>query len=630
MSYSRNNATPEVTDATPTDHPPVRVSQREIFQGRCSANEAEVEQGALTGQQVMRAIGGGSPSAPPEQFAKALGGVPGRSQTSLLRQLQRSYGNSYVGRVIQAKLTVNQPGDIYEQEADRMAAQVMTIAAPQSDHSIQREIEPKKQKEKIQMMPSLQLVADGNQEVGENLENQLNSSKGGGSPLPNEVRSFMEPRFGADLSQVRVHTGGEAVQMNRELGAQAFTHGSDVYFGTGKPPGNNELTAHELTHVVQQTGSSTNSSIQRECGVDESCVKEPNASYPKPNYTPATANTSNETPASTEQNYTPADPNFTPTDSSASYATPMAAAGMLTPLVPGAPNTPLFETPPESTFEFPRIPGETPFNPNMGQGVEAAEAAEVGTTAAEVAEVGATVAEVAEVGTAAAVLGTEASIPVIGWIALGATVLAVGAYLGYRYLLSEDGQPTRPLTPQEEGQVSANPTPAQLPGQDGQNDTPAQLPGQEGQNPAPAFDPTTGELLYTPAVDPVTGEPLQAPSDQDYTPVEAGKVNPQDIDDDGHYIGKGRHPTGMQPPGTTSVHPPLEPWARSELQRRVQAGEVKMPKRGLDELAGEFMKWLQSGHAQGEPHEHLSPDSPEANDALSSFLAEQGALQIYR
>jgi len=76
------------------------------------------------------------------------------------------------------------------------------------------------------------------------------------------VRAFMEPRFGADFSSVRVHTGGEAVQMNQDLGAQAFTHGSDVYFGAGKDPGNNELTAHELTHVVQQTGAQ-NSLISR-------------------------------------------------------------------------------------------------------------------------------------------------------------------------------------------------------------------------------------------------------------------------------------------------------------------------------------------------------------------------------
>jgi hypothetical protein len=64
----------------------------------------------------------------------------------------------------------------------------------------------------------------------------------------------MEPRFGNDFSYVRVHMGSEAVQLNRELGAQAFTHGSDIYYGSGKSPGNNDLTAHELTHVVQQTG----------------------------------------------------------------------------------------------------------------------------------------------------------------------------------------------------------------------------------------------------------------------------------------------------------------------------------------------------------------------------------------
>ena len=64
----------------------------------------------------------------------------------------------------------------------------------------------------------------------------------------------MESRFEADFSQVRVHTGGEAVQMNRDLNAQAFTRKQDVYFGAGKAPGKNALTAHELTHVVQQTG----------------------------------------------------------------------------------------------------------------------------------------------------------------------------------------------------------------------------------------------------------------------------------------------------------------------------------------------------------------------------------------
>jgi hypothetical protein len=110
--------------------------------------------------------------------------------------------------------------------------------------------------EQVQMSSLVQRAfqAGGNEASGD-LESRLNTSKGGGSPLAPEVRAFMEPRFGANFSAVRVHTGNEAVQMNRELGAQAFAHGSDVYFGAGKSPGNNELTAHELTHVVQQTGN---------------------------------------------------------------------------------------------------------------------------------------------------------------------------------------------------------------------------------------------------------------------------------------------------------------------------------------------------------------------------------------
>jgi hypothetical protein len=116
------------------------------------------------------------------------------------------------------------------------------------EHSVQREAMPEEEEIQTKRSPSTDLQA------GSNLESQLNSSQGGGSPLPDEVRTFMEPRFGADFSQVRVHTGSEAVQMNRELNAQAFTHGQDIYYGAGKAPARDNLTAHELTHVVQQAG----------------------------------------------------------------------------------------------------------------------------------------------------------------------------------------------------------------------------------------------------------------------------------------------------------------------------------------------------------------------------------------
>ena len=95
---------------------------------------------------------------------------------------------------------------------------------------------------------------DNNTQAVSNLESRLGSSKGGGSPLSDDVRAFMEPRFGADFSGVRVHNDSSAVQMNKELSAQAFAHGNDIYYGAGKSPGNDELTAHELTHTIQQTG----------------------------------------------------------------------------------------------------------------------------------------------------------------------------------------------------------------------------------------------------------------------------------------------------------------------------------------------------------------------------------------
>jgi hypothetical protein len=180
---------------------------------------------------------------------------------------------------VQPKLVVGAPGDRYEQEADQMAAQVLSMSFPSANSAsiqrqeeepepeplvqrssladsitplVQRQIED--QEEPLQTK-SLQRTGNGNAEAGNHVESQLHQSKGGGSPLPDEVRSFMEPRFGVDFSSVRVHTDSSAIQMNKDLHAQAFTHGSDIYYGSGKSAAKDDLTAHELTHVVQQTGA---------------------------------------------------------------------------------------------------------------------------------------------------------------------------------------------------------------------------------------------------------------------------------------------------------------------------------------------------------------------------------------
>ena len=109
-------------------------------------------------------------------------------------------------------------------------------------------------------------VGGGEMTASSSLQSRLNSSKGGGSALPDDTRASMESSIGADFSGVRIHTDSSAIQMNKELGAQAFTHGSDVYFNSGKYDTSGKegqrLLGHELTHVVQQ-GSGVK--IQRSC-----------------------------------------------------------------------------------------------------------------------------------------------------------------------------------------------------------------------------------------------------------------------------------------------------------------------------------------------------------------------------
>jgi hypothetical protein len=103
--------------------------------------------------------------------------------------------------------------------------------------------------------------------VNEGVESDLNSSKGGGSAMDKNTKHEMESGFGADFSSVNIHTDSKAVQMSEELGAQAFTHGNDVYFNKGKyNPHSKEgkhLLAHELTHTIQQTGSKAQNSVQK-------------------------------------------------------------------------------------------------------------------------------------------------------------------------------------------------------------------------------------------------------------------------------------------------------------------------------------------------------------------------------
>lgn len=208
-------------------------------------------------------------------------------------------------QMLQPKLKIGAPNDKYEQEADRVADQVMRMPEPQ----VQRQVEPEEEEEETlqtkplaeQITPLIQRQTEPREEneeetlqaksltkpimplvqrqtepmkeeeeeslqtktssdqsptISSSLHNRITALRGGGQPLPQSERAFFEPRFGADFSQVRVHTDSQANEMASTVNARAFTVRREVVFGAGQyQPSTSDgrrLLAHELTHVVQQ------------------------------------------------------------------------------------------------------------------------------------------------------------------------------------------------------------------------------------------------------------------------------------------------------------------------------------------------------------------------------------------
>lgn len=107
---------------------------------------------------------------------------------------------------------------------------------------------------------------------------------GGGQSLPPSTQAHMERRLGADLSSVKVHTGGESAIAASAVGARAFTVGNDVHFNAGQfAPGTKEgdrLLAHELTHVVQGQRSGIQRKAESDSAKDDGGMAEPEVSQP--------------------------------------------------------------------------------------------------------------------------------------------------------------------------------------------------------------------------------------------------------------------------------------------------------------------------------------------------------------
>jgi|GEM_PF-5290414 len=160
---------------------------------------------------------------------------------------------------IQTKLSVSQPGDALEQEADRTADAIMRMpAGPAEGLSasaplIQRACDTCEEKE-----DKVQTKSDGHDAPAptETPASPIRGLEGGGQPLSEETRAFFEPRFGRDFGEVRVHTDGQADAHADALHAEAFAYRNHLAFADGNYQPDTEagrrLLAHELTHVVQQ------------------------------------------------------------------------------------------------------------------------------------------------------------------------------------------------------------------------------------------------------------------------------------------------------------------------------------------------------------------------------------------
>ncbi len=205
----------------------------------------------------------------------------------------------------QTKLTVNVPGDKYEQEADRIAEQVMGMSYPPwekgeevtrqaQDSRIQRlcsecekEVSHRPVEDEEEEKASIQTKAFPGSvpDVNSGIESRIQALSRGGEPLSESTRAFFEPRFGYDFSQVRIHTDAPAAETAQVLKARAFTSGRNVVFGAGQysaeTTAGKRLLAHELTHVVQQTSglSSAGYRIQR-LTANESPITAPTPAEP--------------------------------------------------------------------------------------------------------------------------------------------------------------------------------------------------------------------------------------------------------------------------------------------------------------------------------------------------------------
>lgn len=213
-----------------------------------------------------------------------------KSKNSFFKSRSDSGNTFFRPAVIQPRLKIGRPGDKLEKQADRVADKVVNSSAQgikaqmmeeeeelqmKPDHSgVQKKCRECEEEEAAQMKPEAQPGENSTGYAPSGVSRQIQNSGGGGSPLPAHIGLEMSHKMGVDFSNVSVHTGTRAAEMNEQLDARAFTHGNDIYFNSGEySPETSEgkhLLAHELTHVVQQGAADHQKPIQRSVATSSS------------------------------------------------------------------------------------------------------------------------------------------------------------------------------------------------------------------------------------------------------------------------------------------------------------------------------------------------------------------------
>ena len=215
--------------------------------------------------------------ASPPARAHAQPQSPAGVSSGGLELAQQSAGNLAIQHLlnagaIKAKLSISQPNDPDEQEADAMADRIMRMTdidatkPPCPTCSTGTTPCPTCSGEQSKVIRRKASGNSGNH-VNSSIH-QILGRPGSGHPLDQSTRTFFEPRLGAELSHVRLHTDSAAAESAKSIQAKAYTLGSDIafapnQFSPGTPDGQ-RLLAHELTHVIQQSETGSGHRIARD------------------------------------------------------------------------------------------------------------------------------------------------------------------------------------------------------------------------------------------------------------------------------------------------------------------------------------------------------------------------------